>query len=82
MIETTQIWEIGSISFDVSPSIKNTLMKKYGSKKSGTIYIVASGKGEAEAIAKEMFVMNGYQPPKHVYVCQTHLVKQALKMVY
>lgn len=81
MIETTKVWEIGSISFDVSPTIKNQLMKKYGSKRSGTIYLVANNEGEAIAIVNELFTRNGFTPPKKVHVCETHLVKQALRMI-
>ncbi len=82
MIETTHVWEIATVSFDVSPFTKSDLMKRYGSKNSGTIYIIANSEVEAEEVAKELFTRNGFVPPKHIRVAQTHLIKQALRMIY
>ena len=80
MIQTTQIWELSLHLVD--PGNRSKLSKKYGSKRSGTIYIVANGVGEAQGIAKELFESNGITPPNTIHVVRTHLVRQALQMIY
>lgn len=81
MIQTTQIWELSLEA--ICSTLRRTLSKKYGSKRSGTIYLVADGVGEATGIAKEFFEENGIVlPDSKIKVYQTHLVKQALKKIY
>lgn len=80
VIETTHIWEASLHSED--PGVRRTLEKQYGSKKSGTIYIVADNHGEASEILCQLFIRNGYKAPEPPQVTQTHLVKQALRMSY
>lgn len=92
MIQTTHVWQVDLEGID--PGIRSALEKKYGSSRSGTIYIVADCFGEAEEIAMTMFLQNGYDPPKRFLnversesgnypsISQTHLVKQALRLVY
>jgi hypothetical protein len=80
MIQTTYVWKL-SLHLIGQP-IKGILERAYGSKNSGTIYIVADNIGEAQAVARELFNRNGFVPPETIHVIQTHLVKQALRMSY
>ena len=79
MIETTHVWEISP--YDLNVDVRRTLSKKYGSKRSGTIYIIASCMAEAKEVAYEMFKMAGFQPPKNILIEPTHLVKNALRLI-
>lgn len=81
MIETTRVWEV-AFGSEVDYSIRRALSKKYGSSRSGTIYLVANNMAEAKDIVKELFTRNGFKPPAHPIVAPTHLVKQALRMVF
>ena len=81
MIETTKLWEV-IFGIEVSPAIKRELSREYGSKRSGTIYLVANNMAEAKEIVKELFTRNGFTPPANPYIVPTHLVKKALRMVF
>lgn len=80
MIEVTHVWETDL--FGADPGIRRDLQKKYGSRRSGTVYIVAGSLGEAKTIVNELFIRNGHVPPERILVEPTHLVKQALRLVY
>lgn len=74
MIETTRIWEY--------QSYEAALRKKYGSRRSGTIYIVADGVGEAKQIVRDLYAQAGLDPGKDILVEESHLVKKALRVLY
>jgi len=80
IIQSTRVWELSLATVD--PSVRRTLSKAYGSKRSGTIYLVADSEGEAIEVAREMFRMSGYKAPDPIYVAPTHLIPKALRAVY
>ena len=73
MIETTHIWQYHAR--------EPALYKKYGSKRSGTIFIVADSPDEAEQVVRDMYAAAGLTASKHISIGQSHLVKQALRLI-
>lgn len=80
LVQSTSIWELDW--YNVGHIPRNALAKAYGSKRSGTVYLVADSEGEAIAVAKELFRMSGFVGPEKIVVNQTHLVKKAVRAIY
>lgn len=80
MIETCEVFTTDLYGGD--HAAVRELRKKYGSRRSGTIYIVARGFEEAEEVAREIFTSNGYTPPVELLVERTGQVNHALRMVF
>lgn len=79
IVETTHIFELSK--FDIPVDMRRNLTKKFGSKRSGTIYIVASNQAEAKEVAREMFKLAGYEPPRYIDVTQSWHIKDALRAI-
>jgi len=80
MIDTCNLYTVDL--YGAEPAVRRALEKQYGSRRSGTIYIVAKGQGEANEVAREMFTRNGFVPPARLKTGQSDHVKQALRKVY
>jgi len=74
MMQATRMWEF-------SPA-ESVLRKQFGSKRGGTVWIAADGRGEAEQIVRDMYTQAGLTPPSRIHVGESQLVKQALRAVY
>jgi len=82
MIKATKVWEFYADPQLYGHTISRKLKKAHGSKRSGTIYIVADNQGEAQEVVRGMFKQAGLEEPLKPYVEPTHLVKTALRLLY
>lgn len=73
MIETVRIWNYYSY--------ERELRKKHGSRRSGTIYIVASCPEEARQIVLDMYAQAGLSPKKSPIVSESQLIVKALRTI-